>query len=157
MNTIEEQILQAVAQDKVTRKTVLLARRYLAQRERLAQKPLPPATEHHEKVRRQEESEREATRVDTWTACQERSRMDHGMRLACEGCHSTFLLLEPHHLVLVLRTDVPEWVMALCAECHRLGPKSAHRAPRDFAIRVVIPWAKRHGFVLPPRKEYLDT
>jgi hypothetical protein len=47
--------------------------------------------------------------------------------------------------------------MALCADCHRTGKDAAHRRVRWFAVEIVIPWAKAHGYPLPNRKEYRDA
>jgi hypothetical protein len=78
---------------------------------------------------------------------------DHRMRRCCEACHKE-KALEPHHLILRARTDAPEVVMGLCRDCHTLDPHSAHRSPRAFAQKIVVPWAARHGYPLPNRKEY---
>ena len=117
------------------------------------------SVEHHEKVRRAEEREREQVSAHTWVACCARSRIDHRGALACEDCHrhaTSTVGMEPHHLELGAggRRDAPEVVMVLCADCHRLDPDAAHRRPRHFAQTVVIPWARAHGYDLPNRKEY---
>jgi hypothetical protein len=126
-------------------------------------RPKPPApkkrplasVEHHKKERRAEERSLEETSAATLEVCVLRTVTDHSGRCACEACHH-FLgrELEPHHLILGTRTDAPELVMLLCADCHRLGPGSAHRSPRHFAQHIVIPWAKAHGYPIPNRKEY---
>ena len=120
-------------------------------------KKLGGATEHHAKERRQEERQAEAVADGTWALVLIRTQQDHRVPyLCCEACHKP-RELEPHHLVLGSRTDAPELVMALCRDCHTLAPDSAHRAPRGFAVRVVIPWARKHGLSLPHRKEYRDA
>ena len=121
--------------------------------QKAAKKELGGATAHHEKVRRKKEREAEAVKIGVWSDVLHRVAGDHRGRLACEACGS-MVALEPHHLVLGSREDKAEWVMALCAKCHRLGPISAHVTPLLFAQKIVIPWAKAHGFTLPNRKEY---
>lgn len=157
MNIIEEKILRAVAAEKVSRATVLLAQRYLAGKDALAERPAPASVEHHEKVRRLEEREAEDTSIETLFLCRDRTAIDHRGRLACEACHHE-KALEPHHLLMGAggREDRPDVVMLICRDCHILDPRSAHRSPRAFAAKVVIPWAQAHGYQLPNRKEYRD-
>lgn len=164
---LAEAIVRSVANGEVTRGTGVLARR-LVERWDAPGAPAVPApakqpvasVAHHEKARRAEEHGREAVKAETWAACCARSRIDHRGALACEACHhhaTSTVGMEPHHLVLVERTDAPGLVMVLCHDCHTLDPTSAHRAPRAFAKNVVVPWAKAHGFELPNRKEYRDA
>jgi hypothetical protein len=157
---LEEIIIRAVAGRAVNENTVTLAQRIIARRDAPkppapTKKPLP-SVEHHRKARRQEEKQAEEVSRATWEAVEARTMADHRMRRCCEACHRE-RALEPHHLVLGRRTDAPEVVMALCADCHRLGPKSAHRSPHRFAHDIVIPWAQVHGYPLPRRKEYRDA
>lgn len=157
MNLIEEKIIRAVAKGKVSAATISLATRYLAKHEALAARPAPKALVHHAKERKQEEREQEKISTLTWTLVLNRSASDNSGKVVCEACHGFAPRgLEPHHLELGAsgRRDHPEVVMALCGDCHRLGSKSAHQAPRFFAQTIVVPWAERHGFALPNRKEY---
>lgn len=132
------------------------AARLLAPRRPIEKVPVPSVV-HHDEYLHELKEEREATKVETWNLVLQRTCVDHRGWFACEACHARFTSdsgLEPHHLVLGERTDAPELVMALCAGCHRLGPKAAHRRPRAFAQHVVVPWAQAHGFELPHRKEF---
>lgn len=174
MNALEEQLIRALAEDRVTSRTKATARRYLERREVHAAvaaaracttasvaKAAIASIEHHRKARRAEEREREEVKAEVWVACCARSRIDHRGALACEGCHrhaTSTVGMEPHHLELGAggRRDAPEVVMVLCANCHRLGPGAAHRTPRAFVQTVVIPWLKTHGYPLPNRKEYRE-
>ena len=172
MNTIEEQILQAVAQDQVTRKVVLLARRYLADRDRKREalvlrtrreetqhaapaKAPVPSVAHHDQFRAAAEAEREATSDLTWEACLQRSRADYWGAYACElGQHAVARdLLEPHHLQYGSghRTEEerPENVMAVCREHH----DEFHARPIRWVERVKA-WCDERGFPYPSRKEY---
>lgn len=161
---LSEVIVRAVAARGVTDGTVMLAERLVArwdapkeERAPAPAKPPIPSVAHHAKQRRAEEREREEVKRETWVACCGRSRVDHRGMLCCEACHkiaTSGFLLEPHHLILGSRTDAPEVVMVLCADCHRLDPRSAHRAPRTFVQKVVIPWLTAHGYPVPNRKEY---
>lgn len=167
-------ILEAVRDQKVTTGTRSLSARILEawdRRDALAAgracttahvaKQAIPSVEHHEAYLDEKAAEAQAISVSTWSAVLERTAVDHRGWSACEACGKTHgrSPLEPHHLELGAggRRDAPEVVMALCATCHRTGPKSAHRSPRRFALEVVIPWAKAHGFTLPNRKEYRDA
>lgn len=172
MNRIEEQIIRAVAEERVNRGTVLLAKRYLERRERHAAeaaarsctteavaKAAIASVEHHKKARRAEERELEQVGEETWRLVLERVVIDHRGHVCCEACARLATPgreLEPHHLELGAggRRDAPEVVMALCCDCHRLAPSSAHRRPRWFVQNVVIPWLDRHGYPHPNRKEY---
>ena len=176
MNRLEEQLIRAVAEDRVTAGTKALARRYLEKRERKAARGAADActtakvakaaiasVEHHRKARRAEERELEDVAKETWLAVLARSTVDHRGRACCEACHrlpgvGRLGPLEPHHLELGAggRPDELHLVMALCADCHRLDPDAAHRRPRHFAQTVVIPWARAHGYSLPSRKEYRE-
>jgi hypothetical protein len=168
MNATEEAIIRAVAEGRVTRKEVHLATRYLAQKDRPAPAPRPPGPEkapipsvdHHEKVRRQEERALEEVGAACWASVLERTRVDHRGVARCEACHRNPSLwgadLVPHHLELGAggRRDAPEVVMALCLCCHTIDPGSAHRSPRAFAQKIVVPWCHKHGYQVPNRKEY---
>jgi hypothetical protein len=124
-----------------------------AKKARVKAKKLPASVAHHDAHRASEAATMEQVKGETWRTIFERTSKDHHGWAACESCHVN-QLLEPHHLVLGERTDDPALVMALCDFCHRIGPESAHNAPRHFAQTVVIPWAKAHGYTLPNRKEY---
>lgn len=168
MNATERTIIEAVRDGKVDRRLQLLATRYLEQKDRPAPAPRPPAPAkapiasvvHHAAARRAEEHVREEVKADVWEAVLSRTLVDHRLVHACEACHmpprSGWRELEPHHLELGAagRPDELHLVMALCSSCHRLAPDSAHRAPRAFSVRIVIPWAQAHGYTLPNRKEY---
>ena len=125
------------------------------QKRRRKAKALPTSVVHHAKERRAEEAEAETVKADAWQAVLDRTWRDHRGRQSCESCHQV-RALEPHHLELGAggRRDAPEVVMALCAECHRIGDVSAHLTPKRFAQTVVVPWAQAHGYSLPNRKEY---
>ncbi len=173
MNPVIRQVLEAVRDDRVTPGTRHTARHLLDREERLkalaaarsctttetvAKTPIA-SVEYHQKYRRAEDEERENVSRVTWSKVLDRTTVDHRGHFACEGCHVSpggRDGLEPHHLELGAggRRDAPEVVMALCAGCHRLDPRSAHRTPRLFAQTVVIPWANAHGYALPHRKEY---
>jgi hypothetical protein len=173
VNQIVRQILEAVRDDRVLEATRGFARRLLAQedererelverraaakaaREARPKKKVGGATAFHKKVRRQEELAGEEVGRATWSAVLDRTAVDHRGRHCCEACHKLHAL-EPHHLMLGAggRVDEPELVMALCADCHRMAPGAAHRAPRTFAQTIVIPWAAAHRYPLPNRKEY---
>jgi hypothetical protein len=157
--------------EKVTRGTIHLARRLIGQREERAARAAAKACttgavakkaiaslDHHAKARRAEEREAEGCRLDVWMAVQERATVDHRGRCCCEACHRP-RTLEPHHLELGAggRPDRIDLVMALCRDCHTLDADSAHRRPRFFALTVVVPWARGHGYALPNRKEYRDA
>jgi hypothetical protein len=115
----------------------------------------------HAQVRREEELQEEAVAAEVWAQVLARTRLDHRGRPCCEACHTWAVGedLEPHHLEMGAggRPNEPHLVMALCAGCHRLDRGAAHQRPRDFAVRIVIPWARRHVFPLPNRKEYRDA
>lgn len=173
LDPIVRQILEAVRDTRVLEATRALARRAIerddqekADRERAREaraaaraarpkKKLGGATEHHAKARRQEERDAEDVTATCWQLVLLRVQRDHRLLLCCEACHKP-KPIEPHHLMMGAggRVDEPELVMALCRDCHTLNPRSAHRAPRTFAQSIVIPWAARHGFTLPNRKEY---
>lgn len=159
---IAEEIVRAVAREGVVVGTVQLARRLVdrwdaapAPRAPAPKKAPIPSVERHEAHVAELEREREQVSVATWEAVLHRTRVDHRARQACECCHRE-RPLEPHHLEMGRgnRTDAPHLVMALCADCHRLAPSAAHRRVLWFAVEIVIPWAKLHGYPLPNRKEY---
>lgn len=157
MNSTEETIIRAVAAGRVTKGTVMLAKRVLERKDALAAQPSPPAVEHHARERKAEEREEEKVSQLTWVLVLNRSASDHSGKVVCEACRAFAPWgLEPHHLELGAsgRRDHPEVVMALCSDCHRLGPKSAHQSPRFFAQTIVVPWLTAHGYPTPNRKEY---
>jgi hypothetical protein len=164
VNATERTIIEAVRDGKVDRRLQLLATRYLEQKSRPAPAPRPPAPakapvaslEHWEASKKAADREADQVGVAVWTQVLLRSATDHRGTPGCEACHRRAGYLEPHHLELGAagRPDEIHLVMALCSSCHRLAPDSAHRAPRGFALRVVIPWAQAHGYALPNRKEY---
>jgi len=170
MNAATRVILEAVRDGRVTPGTRAMAASLLKAEERLdalkaakactSAKVAKAAIEsigHHEKYRRAQERELEAVKREVWDEVLDRTWRDHRGFRCCESCHKNpvaLLDLEPHHLALGSREDRVDWVMALCATCHRTGTKSAHSAPLWFAQKVVIPWAQAHGYQLPNRKEF---
>lgn len=155
MNRLEEEIIRAVAASKVTRGTVLLAKRMVERMDAHTQKAPIPSVAHAKKQRHEEERAEEDVALAVWSLVIARTLVDHRGKAACEACNKS-RALEAHHLEMGAggRRDAPEVVMALCALCHRTGRLSAHRSPRAFAQEVVIPWCSAHGYPVPNRKEY---
>jgi hypothetical protein len=152
------EIVRAVAEQKVTRGTVSLAKHILARELAPAPAKRPiPSVEHQERTRRAEEREREEVSDGVWRAVLERAGRARG-DYRCELCGLALPpeSLEPHHLEMGSgkrrQQETTKNVMAVCRSCH----DAYHMSERAFVPKVRA-WCAENRYPLPNRKAFRDA